>query len=52
MNKKTTGTYRERADRLYREGLISEVTYKGLLETFQAWEEQNKRIKEETTLTF
>lgn len=42
MIKRTTGNYRKRAYQLYKEGFISEVTYKGLLETFDAWEQQAK----------
>ncbi len=42
MTEKKEGN-RERADRLYREGLISETMYKGMLATFQAWEEQKHK---------
>lgn len=36
-------TNREKLDRLYRDGTISETTYKGLIITLQSWNQEDQK---------
>lgn len=43
----TENNNKKKAERLYKEGRISDATYNGLLSSFQEWEHQDENEKKD-----